>query len=278
MEDFSQSIPSIAGFRATALIGSWVQRRKLRPKPMTISEEYEIATKIQAGYRGMITRENARPKPPTIAGFRVTATVATWVNKCKKRQKVSKPMTESEEEDVATRIQAGYRGSKVREEMKFEEDTCTESDSAAVKTIHGLEADQHEHIDRRKVESDSGTSSKEITPKHIGVIVETSDEGEKYEESFTEDSESNGEGSGNDDETTDSEDEEEVRIDRTPLALLKSLVGIMNISSSKSKFGIKTNKVGITDEKGLESEPAENKASTSGQSSSGEVKKDEEVG
>ena len=81
VEDFSQSIPSIAGFKATAMIGSWVQRRKLRPKVLNSFEEDDIATKIQAGYRGMKTREDARPKPPTIAGFRVSAHIANWAQK-----------------------------------------------------------------------------------------------------------------------------------------------------------------------------------------------------
>ena len=44
----------------------------------------------------MKTREDGRPKPPTIAGF----------------------MTSTEEDDVATRIQSGFR-MKVREDVKM---------------------------------------------------------------------------------------------------------------------------------------------------------------
>ena len=67
VDDFSQISPSIAGFKVTAMIGSWVQRRKLLPKVLTRFEEDDIATKIQIGYSGMKTREDARPKPPMIA-------------------------------------------------------------------------------------------------------------------------------------------------------------------------------------------------------------------
>ena len=67
MDDFSQISPSIAGFKVTAMIGSLVQRRKLLPKVLTRFEEDDISTKIQTGYSGMKTREDARPKPPMIA-------------------------------------------------------------------------------------------------------------------------------------------------------------------------------------------------------------------
>ena len=36
VEDFSQSIPSISWFKAKAMIESWVQRRKLRPKVLDL--------------------------------------------------------------------------------------------------------------------------------------------------------------------------------------------------------------------------------------------------
>ena len=83
-QTFSQSIPSIAGFKATAIIGSWDQRRKLIPKVLTSFEKDDIATKTQAGYRGMKTREDARHKPSTIAGFRVSAHIINWAQKTKK--------------------------------------------------------------------------------------------------------------------------------------------------------------------------------------------------
>ena len=83
------------------------------------------------------------------------------------------------------------------------------------------------------------------------------------------DSESNSEDSENDDESSESEDDEEVQTDKTPFALLKSLYGIMNIS----KFGIKTNKVGIIEEKAKKSADAESKSDSTGQSSSGKGKK-----
>ena len=117
VEDFSQSISSIAGFKATAMIGSWIQRKNLRPKPITTLDEDDIATKIQAGYRGMKTREESRPKPPTIAGFRATAYVTNWSKKNKKREKIIKPMTDIEEDEVATKIQSGFRGMKIREKV-----------------------------------------------------------------------------------------------------------------------------------------------------------------
>ena len=52
---------NIAGFRATAMIGSWLQRRKQR-RPIIEEDEDDWATKIQAGYRGMITREQMKNK------------------------------------------------------------------------------------------------------------------------------------------------------------------------------------------------------------------------
>ena len=52
---------NIAGFRATAMIGSWLQRRKQR-RPIMGDDEDDCATKIQAGYRGMITREQMKNK------------------------------------------------------------------------------------------------------------------------------------------------------------------------------------------------------------------------
>ena len=119
------------------MIGSWVQRRKLRQKVLTSFEEDDMATKIQAGYRGMKTREDAKPKPPTIAGFRVSAYIANWAQKTKKRRKVIRPMTSSEENDVATRIQSGFRGMKVRVEMKMEE-----QHSHGLTIIHVLEVKQ----------------------------------------------------------------------------------------------------------------------------------------
>ena len=118
VEDFSQSISSIAGFKATAMIGSWIQRKNLRPKPITTLDEDDMATKIQAGYRGMKTREESRPKPPTIAGFRATAYVTNWSKKKKKREKIIKPMTDIEEDEVATKIQSGFRGMKIRKKSK----------------------------------------------------------------------------------------------------------------------------------------------------------------
>ena len=145
-------------------------------------------------------------------------------------------------------------------------------DSTGVKTFLVLETDQG--IDRKKVDADSQISSKENTPSgQVVKNVEKSDEGEEYEQD-REDSESNGDDSGNDDESSESEDDVEVQRDKTPFALLKSLYGIMNIS----KFGIKTNKVGILEEKVQTSEPAETKIGASGHISSGDIKKDTKVG
>ena len=115
VESFSQTVPSIAGFKATAIIGSWIQRRKQQPRPLTSSEENDIWTKIQAGYRGMRTREDAKPKP-NIAGFRVSTHIVNWSQKTKKR--IRRPLSDLEIDDVATRIQAGFRGMKAREEMR----------------------------------------------------------------------------------------------------------------------------------------------------------------
>ena len=41
------------------MISHWLKRR-VRVRPMTESEEEEVATKIQAGYRGLVTREEMR--------------------------------------------------------------------------------------------------------------------------------------------------------------------------------------------------------------------------
>ena len=58
-----ESLPPIAGFRATAAIGAWVKRSRRRGRgragPLTEAELEEVATKIQAGYRGMKAREEA---------------------------------------------------------------------------------------------------------------------------------------------------------------------------------------------------------------------------
>ena len=52
---------NIAGFRASALISNWISRRRLNlARPMTAAEQEEVATKIQAGYRGLVTREEVR--------------------------------------------------------------------------------------------------------------------------------------------------------------------------------------------------------------------------
>ena len=115
VESFSQTVPSIAGFKATAIIGSWIQRRKQQPRALTTSEENDIATKIQAGYRGMRTREDARPKP-SIAGLRVSTHIVNWSQKTKKI--IRRPLSDLEIDDAATRIQAGFRGMKAREEMR----------------------------------------------------------------------------------------------------------------------------------------------------------------
>ena len=73
-EDFSQSIPSIAEFITIAMIRSWVQRRKLQPKVLTSFEEYDIATKIQAGYR------NQRGSKPETSSTRTWCkTTWTWL-------------------------------------------------------------------------------------------------------------------------------------------------------------------------------------------------------
>ena len=50
---------NIAGFKASAMISHWLKRR-VRVRPMTESEAEEAATKIQAGYRGLVTREAMR--------------------------------------------------------------------------------------------------------------------------------------------------------------------------------------------------------------------------
>ena len=209
VEDFSQSIQSIAGFKPTAMIGSWVQRRKLRQKVLTSFEEDDMATKIQAGYRGMKTREDAKPKPPSIAGFRVSAHIANWAQKTKKRRKVTRPMTSTEEDDVATRIQSGFRGMTVREKMKMEE-----QQSHGQTTIHVLEVKRDE---QKLKENKSGDS-------------------EGYSESFQYDSETQMEGSESEDESSESEEGVKVDKDKTPFALLKSLHGIMNIASSSSSL------------------------------------------
>ena len=50
---------NIAGFKASAMISHWLKRR-VRVRPMTEGEAEEAATKIQAGYRGLVTREAMR--------------------------------------------------------------------------------------------------------------------------------------------------------------------------------------------------------------------------
>ena len=50
---------SIAGFRASALITTWLQRRR-RLRTMTEAERDVIASRIQAGYKGLVTREAHR--------------------------------------------------------------------------------------------------------------------------------------------------------------------------------------------------------------------------
>ena len=47
---------SIAGFKASAIITTWLQRRR-RLRTMTEADKDIVATRIQAGYKGMITRE-----------------------------------------------------------------------------------------------------------------------------------------------------------------------------------------------------------------------------
>ena len=51
---------NIAGFKASAMISHWLKRRVRQVRPMTESEAEEAATKIQAGYRGLVTREEMR--------------------------------------------------------------------------------------------------------------------------------------------------------------------------------------------------------------------------
>ena len=50
---------SIAGFKASALITTWLQRRR-RLRPLTEADKDIVASRIQAGYKGMITREQQK--------------------------------------------------------------------------------------------------------------------------------------------------------------------------------------------------------------------------
>ena len=273
VSNFSKDTISIAGFKASALIGSWVSRRKnAMQRPMTVEEENEAATKIQAGYRGMRTRESQRnTQTKTIAGFKATMAIGAWAKRRKVRQ--FKPLEGEEEDEVATKIQAGYRGMKVREEVarkdvennkedkkKQQEDSGTEI-SGSVSPDDGR-VTAVEKRERNGVDSGTSFSSREATPRLETKKSKSIDE--DYNENFEDASLSGGSGEESDasdysgqDSETDSEGEIKIKDGKTPFVLLKRLVGIMQVGTAKSAF-TKKNKVGIDEDTCNEDETSEN--------------------
>ena len=143
-----------------------------------------------------------------------------------------------DEDDIATKLQAGYRGMRVREEMRDSGASSPEEDKVTVT----------ESVPRVGADSGVGNSfsSREVTPRDNISVVEVrnepdpnedredndEDEGEEEEE----DDEEEEEYSEEEDDEEDSESEGEVVRGKTPFVLLKQLVGIMRLSGGVGKI------------------------------------------
>ena len=114
---------NIAGFRASALISNWISRRRLNlARPMTAAEQEEVATKIQAGYRGLVTREEVRraqgqTSNGDTAGARMNLRYPVDIQGLDSDNVPHSTRSSAEEDDIATKLQAGYRGMTVRETL-----------------------------------------------------------------------------------------------------------------------------------------------------------------
>ena len=268
VEDFSKTF-SVAGFRASAMIGAWnLRRKRLMAGPMTSIEENDAATKIQAGYKGMITRQEMK-KPVSIAGFKATASIGAWVKRRQLRQQ--KPLEGEEEDDVATKIQAGYRGMKVREEIykkpskKLKDDSQKCDDSGT--EISGNTSPEDGRItavetdERNGVDSGTSFSSREVTPRQEKDKLKGTNE-EEYDDNFEEASNESEEGSCKSygsgvEDNSESEDDtnDSKRVEgKTPFVLLKRLVGIMQTAGTSKKAFMRQNKIGFDDKPELETE------------------------
>ena len=152
-----------------------------------------------------------------------------------------------DEDDIATKLQAGYRGMRVREEMRDSGASSPEEDKVTVT----------ESVPRVGADSGVGNSfsSREVTPRDNISVVEgrnepdlnenredkDEDEGEKEneeeeEDDEEEDDEEGEEDSEEEDNEDDSESEGEVVRGKTPFVLLKQLVGIMRLSGGVGKI------------------------------------------
>ena len=153
-----------------------------------------------------------------------------------------------DEDDIATKLQAGYRGMRVREEMRDSGASSPEEDKVTVT----------ESVPRVGADSGVGNSfsSREVTPRDNISVVEgrnepdpnedredkDEDEGEmeneeeEEEDDEEEDDEEGEEDSEEEDDEEDSESEGEVVRGKTPFVLLKQLVGIMRLSGGVGKI------------------------------------------
>jgi hypothetical protein len=220
----------------------------------------------------MRTREDMR-KLPNIAGFKATMAIGAWAKRRKLKQ--FKPLEGKEEEEIATKIQAGYRGMKVREDLakkstekdpkesKKQDDSGTEisgNTSPEDGRITAVEPDE-----RHGVDSGTSFSSREVTPRQEKERPKPEvSKNEEYDENFEEESNESGEGSSYSEESSgegesDSEEDDSTSKGaegKTPFVLLKRLVGIMQIGTSKAAFS-KVNKVGIVNKTETEEEKRE---------------------
>ena len=167
-------------------------------------------------------------------------------------------VSEEEENDIATKIQAGYRGMKVRESVKDKaakdgkeadaDDSGTEL-SGATSPEDG-KVTVVENDNPRTVGIDSGTSfsSREVTPRDATPVTpviesdigkdennqcseeEVPDRGKAVED---ESEEEEGDSEYTDEGESESEEEAQVAKNRTPFILLKQLVGIMKLGGGK---------------------------------------------
>ena len=103
-----------------------------------------------------------------------------------------------------------------------------------------------------------------------------SGDSERYSESFEYDSEKQMEGSESEDESSESEEDVKVDKDKTPFALLKSLHGIMNIASSRSRLAKRSNKVGIIDQEKEDTVVVKDKYDSSDHQSTSKIDKNED--
>ena len=253
-EDFN-----IAGFRASAIITTWLQRRR-RSRTLTEVDKDSAATRIQAGYRGLVTRELHKWEEKERGNievtshdasksslFRMAASIALMATRRRTKTypsniRYSKDdlnllndvvFSESEEDDIATRLQAGYSGMTLREEIR---DPCPSSSQEkkeirdpCASSTQEKKVTVEENIPMSGLDSGVGNSfsSRETTPRDNDSKMEKRNES-KESESFSEEDE--------EDSESESESEGEVVKGKTPFVLLKQLVGIMRLSGGVGRL------------------------------------------